>query len=433
MLKYLLFLVLSLFCCQSLLAQIASNPREADSIPEPEDGIESHRPGSGFKIIDSKTGTLSISPFATARYLNQSGLDDTYTDHLGRTRELDKRQDIQFQKVTIYFKGWALDPKFRYFMYIWSANTNQGQGAQVVVAGNLQYEINKHLDLGVGIGALPTNRSLIGQWPFWLRQDARTMGEEYFRGSFTTGIWAQGEITKGLYYKTMLGNNLSQLGVDAGQLDNSFDTWSNALWWTTNDYGRTLSYGDFEHHEKISTVLGGSYTTSHETRQSQPDANDPENSQIRISDGTGIFGFDAFGPDSQVTAAHYQMAAFNGGIKYKGFSFDAEYFIRRVSDFETVGTIPVTKLEDTGFALQGSGMLINKVLQLYSTYSYVNGEYGKPSELTFGANWFPFKNKVLRVNPEVMIEDHSPVGYLSYPSVVGANGIIAMINIELFY
>jgi hypothetical protein len=433
MLKYLLLVFLSLFCCPMLLAQILSNPRGADSISAPKADDDAHRAGSGFLLVNSKKATLSFSPYITARYLNQMGLDENYTDYKGQTKEVDRRNDLQFQKVTLYFKGWVADPKFRYFLYIWTSNANQGQGAQVVVAGNLQYEINKHFDVGVGIGALPTNRSLIGQWPFWLRQDARTMTEEYFRGSFTTGVWVQGEITDGLYYKTMLGNNLSQLGVDAGQMDNGFDTWSTALWWTTNNYGRVLSYGDFEKHEKIATVLGGSYTTSKETRQSQPGANAPENSQIRVSDGTGIFALNAFAPDTQVLSAHYQMAAFNGGIKYNGFSLDAEYFMRRVNDFETAGTIPVSKLFDTGIAIQGSAMLINKTLQLYSTYSYVDGEYGNPWEVTCGLNWFPFKNKFLRVNPEVMLEHYCPVGYNSYPTLVGSNGFIGMLNIEMFY
>jgi hypothetical protein len=96
------------------------------------------------------------------------------------------------------------------------------------------------------------------------------MADEFFRGSYTMGIWASGEIAKNVFYKTMLGNNLSILGVDAGQLDNSFDTWSGSLWWSTNDYGRNAPFTDFEYHCKPSTVLGGAYTTSTETKQSQP-------------------------------------------------------------------------------------------------------------------------------------------------------------------
>ncbi len=412
-------------------AQFASNAPEKDTTITLK--TEEHRPGAGFPIINSKYGTLAFSPYVTFRYLNQKGLDDSYTDAFGRTYNINKRNDMQFQKVTLYFKGWLVDPKFRYFLYIWTSNANQGSGAQVVVAGNLQYEINKYIDIGGGIGALPTSRSLYGQWPFWLRQDARPMAEEYFRGSFTTGIWAQGEIANGLYYKTMLGNNLSQLGIDAGQLDNGVNTWSSALWWTTHDFGRYAPFGDFENHKKVATILGGSYTTSSETRQSQPGADAPENSQIRLSDGTSLFSQNAFGPNSQVQKALYQMASFNGGIKYRGFSLDGEYFMRWISKMQVTGQIPVKNLYDSGFTTQASVMLVQKLLQIYGTGSYINGQYGKPSEITCGLNWYVFKSRMFRVNPEVMFEKHSPVGYLSYPTVVGANGTVYMVNLELFF
>ena len=73
-----------------------------------------------------------------SRYLNQLALEETYTDAFGRTKTLDLRNDVQLQKVMLYFKGWLMDPDFRYLFYAWTANTNMGQGAQVVVAGNLE-------------------------------------------------------------------------------------------------------------------------------------------------------------------------------------------------------------------------------------------------------------------------------------------------------
>jgi hypothetical protein len=418
----------------TLLIGVFVIPATAQFSDPPEiDSTENHRVGSGFSVVNNKFATLRFSPFVTVRYLNQLRLDDTYTDAFGQTKNIAKRNDIQFQKITLYFKGWIGVPSFRYFTYVWTSNANQGQGAQLVLGGNLQYKINKYFDIGAGIGPLPTSRSLYGQWPFWLRQDARPMAEEFFRGSFTTGAWIQGEITKGLNYKTMLGNNLSQLGVDAGQMDNGFDTWSSALWWTTNEYGAMAPFGDFEDHQKLSTLLGGSFTRSNETRQSQPGTEAPENSQIRLSDGTGIFSANVFAPNTQVLEAKYQMASFNGGIKFRGFALDAEYFLRWVSDFKTSGQIPVSELFDDGVAVQASAMLIKRKLQIYSTGSYINGEYGKPSELTIGLNWYPLKSRILRINPEAMFEDRSPVGYTSYPSVVGAKGMIWMINVEMFY
>jgi len=127
------------------------------------------------------------------------------------------------------------------------------------------------------------------------------------------------------------------------------------------------------------------------------------------------------------------MSSLFGGIKFKGFSLDAEYFFRKVSKFKTTGTIPVSKLLDHGFTLQASTMLVDKKLMLYGIGSYIKGEYGNPSEINLGLNWFPFKTRAFRLNPEFIYTDRSPVGYLSYPTVVGAKGVVFMFNIELFY
>ena len=418
-----------LFDPRPVLPQIPSDPKKFDTAAS----TGGHRPGSGFSLVNTDMATLNFATYVTIRYLNQMDLDDTYTDAFGRTKNINKRNDIQFQKVMLYFKGWLFDPKFRYLLYVWTSNVSQGQGAQVVVGGNLQYEISKHLDVGAGIGGLPTSRSMLGQWPHWLRQDARPMSEEFFRGSFTTGIWVQGDIVEGLYYKTMLGNNLSQLGIDAGQLDDKFDSWSSSIWWTTRNYSHLASIGDFEKHQKLATLLGAGYSRSNESWQSQPEAEAPENSQIRLSDGTGVFSVNAFNNGSSVLEAKYEMVTFYGGLKYKGFSLDGAYYLRWISKFETTGPIPVSDLFDEGYDIQASAMLIDKRLQLYGVYSKINGEYGKPYEINAGLNFFVKKNKILRINPEVIFAHNSPVGYLAYPTVVGAKGTVFMLNLELFY
>lgn len=392
-----------------------------------------HVPGGGFKLLEKKDGALIFSIYASTRYLNQKGLDNSYTDSFGRTFTVKQRNDFQFQKVMLYFKGWLFDRRFRYMTYVWTSNTSQGLGAQVVVAGNFQYLINKYLDLGVGIGGLPTNRSLIGQFPSWLRHDARTMSEEFFRASYTSGIWLQGDLGKGFNYKTMIGNNMSQLGIDAGQLDNDFDAWSSTLWWVSEGYGRFMDYGDFARKNTLRGALGACYSQSSESAQSQAGSEAPENSQIRLSDGTNLFGINAFNTGANITAARYQMTSFMGGLKYKGFSLDADFFLREISDLSSTGPIPVSKLEDTGFDLQASAMLVDSTLQAYGTYAQIDGEYGDPSEICLGLNWFPYKNRSLRLNAEVILADKSPIGSLAHPVVVGSNGTAFMINIELFY
>jgi len=145
-------------------------------------------PASGFKLADTRQGDVNFKLLSYVRYLNQLGLDTTSTDTFGHVKTVRPRQDIQLQKVNLQFLGWLMSRKFRYLAYVWTSNTSQGLGAQVVVGGNLQYAFNSHVTVGGGIGPLPSTRSLDDTFPYWLAVDNRLMADEFFRASFTTGI-----------------------------------------------------------------------------------------------------------------------------------------------------------------------------------------------------------------------------------------------------
>jgi hypothetical protein len=238
--------------------------------------------------------------------LNQLGLDSSYTDAFGNVNKIQKRQDFQIQKVQIKFLGWLFDPKFRYFLYAWTSNASQGLGAQVVLAGNVNYTFNRHFNLAGGITSLPGTRSVEGNFPFWLAVDTRLMSDEFFRPSYTSGIWARGEIVKKLNYQVMLGNNLSTLGVSAAQLDNGLNTVATALIWTPgpDDFGS--GFGDFEHHDNLAFRLAAHFTRSDETKQSQPNSDEFENTQIRLEDGRIIFTPNLFGQGIAVNKVTYK-------------------------------------------------------------------------------------------------------------------------------
>ena len=76
-------------------------------------------------------------------------------------------------------------------------------------------------------------------------------------------------------------------------------------------------------------------------------------------------------------------------------------------------------------------MAIKNVLQLYLSGSQIFGDYGDPSEMRFGGNWYFKKERGLRLNGEYIHVNHSPVGYTAYPMPVGANGNIFHINLEM--
>ena len=395
-----------------------------------------YRMMQGHRVAKSKFGELNIRPYTYFRYLNQGGIDPSYVDGFGKTKEVDKRQDVQLQKVTIYFTGWAFDPKFTYFLYVWTSNAAQGQGAQVVVAGNLSYAFNKHFKVLAGITSLPGVRSTEGNFPFWLNVDNRTIADEYMRPSYTTGLRVSGEIVKKLSYQVMLGNNMSTLGVDAGQIDNKFNTVAGALVFvpTTGEYGMfNGAYGDYDMHQKVSTRVATHFTRSTETRQGQPTTDAFENVSLRVSDGSSIFTPNLFNPGTQIDEARYQMFCVDAGAKLKGFALEGEFYWRKIDNLKLIGSpMALNKLNDEGLQLLASAMVVPKKLQLYTTYSKIFGEYGDPSETRVGFNFFPFKKTIgVRLNGQVIFMNGCPVGGNSYPYSVGANGTIFNLDLEL--
>jgi hypothetical protein len=391
-----------------------------------------YTPNFGFKVVNTEYGDLNISIYTYARYLNQLGLNSNYEDAFGITKNVQERQDFQLQKVQVKFLGWIFDPKFRYFIYTWTSNPTQGQGAQVVVAGNLNYTFNKYVTLAAGITSLPGVRTTEGNFPFWLGVDSRHIADEFFRPSYTSGIWAKGNITDTLRYQAMLGNNLSTLGVSAARLDNGFNTLSTSLVWTpTGEYGQ--GFGDFENKKTLTTRLAAHFTRSDENRESQPNNESFENTQLRLSDGTVIFTPELFGPGITITDARYRMFDLDGGLKYRGFSLEGEYYWRWLDNFKGEGTAGLEPLFDHGFQLQGSAMVVPKSLQLYAGASRINGQFGDPWDFRLGANWFPWKNKVVRWNTEWLYLRNSPVGYSSVPFVVGARGNVFHSSLELAF
>jgi hypothetical protein len=409
------------------LAETEKGEAAGQEVPKPVKGPSAvYEPGRGFVLVRDDEGELGVGLYTYARYLNQLNLPTSYVDAFGRTQKIDPRNDIQFQKVSMNMKGWLFDPKFQYYIFFWTSNATQGEGAQTVIGGWLGYKFKPWFNVKIGILPLPTTRSTNWTFPNWVRNDNRVMADEFFRGSYTQGIEASGDIAPGLQYRASLANNLSALGVSAAELDRELNTQSVALWWmpTTKEFGPNLGIGDYEYHQKLATLFGVHFTHSREDAQGQPDINVFDNTQIRLSDGTRLFSPDPFNVGVNVEKATYKMLAVNGAFKYKGWHLEGEYYFRWVDDFKATGPLPVSSLFDHGFSLQGSTMIVRDFLQAYGSASVIWGQYGDPTEFGLGLNWFPFRRKEMRINNQLLFLDHSPVGGTSYPQAVGGTGVV---------
>jgi hypothetical protein len=126
------------------------------------------------------------------------------------------------------------------------------------------------------------------------------------------------------------------------------------------------------------------------------------------------------------------MTCFDAGIKYKGLALEGEVNWRRVDHFTVIGpSLNFDRLNDYGYQVIGSGMVLPKKFQLYTAYSRIYGEYGDPWEFRAGVNFYPFKSNYSRLNAQYIYLHKSPVGNTSLPYTVGGTGSIYNVDFEI--
>ena len=364
------------------------------------------RPAKGYDIIRTSRGSLNISLYGLFRYLNQAPDEQTFIDHLGRERTVKAKHDLNWHRTMVWLTGFFYVPKFRYNITLWSLPTTQ----QTLLFGNLMYTFSPALTAGVGILPNLTARSMQGSWPFWAGSD-RQMAEDFFRGGFSSGFFITGQPISKLYYTASINTNLSQLGVTASN-DTRNMAYSASLSWlpTTGEFGPRGGFGDFEHHEQLATRFGVSAGHTDESRYA-PDSVPPNATQIRLSDGVNPFETGALAEGVTVRTLDYRVLAIDAGFKYRGFSFQGEYYVRRLSQFRTDGPLPLTSIVDRGFMAEAMHMIVPKTVGLYAVSGYVFDDFDRnPWELGGGLNVYPAKSRSWRLNLHILHVDRSPAG-----------------------
>jgi len=198
---------------------------------------------------------LKFTNTTQVRYLNTLSANDTFTDHLGVVREVHKRNDITVNRSMFVFNVYVFDKRARYDLTVW---TSAG-AASIVVAGNIGWQFNKALTITGGYTGVPGSRSLVNTFPFFTSTD-RTLADNFFRPSFTQGVWANGEPLKGLNYLAFVGNGLNTLNISPTKIDTNLLV-SGSVWWEPlGAYGppsraRNM-YDDYFASDKVRIRLG---------------------------------------------------------------------------------------------------------------------------------------------------------------------------------
>jgi hypothetical protein len=402
-------------------------PTKPDSVKFPNTTAGEFTPGRGFDIIKTDVGSLNVSVYGLFRYMNQTPAGQTYTDHLGRVRDVNPRNDLNWHRTFVWFTGFFYDPKLRYNITAWGLGTTQ----QVLMFGNLQYLASDWFNVGVGIAPTLTARSLQGSWPFWAASD-RQMAEEFFRGGFSSGLWVTGKVLPRLTYNLSINNNLSQLGVTQAN-DTRDMAYSGNLRWqpTTGEFGPRNGFGDFEYHQRVATQLGVSAAHSRESRYAPLDQ-PPNASQNKLSDAVNPFEADALADGVTVTKLDYTEAAFDAGAKYKGFSLNGEYYWRTLDKIIATGPLPLASIYDHGFMAEASYMVVPKTVMLYGVGGYVSDQFKRhPWEAGGGVSYYPSHMRSWRVNMHLLHVDKSPATSFFGYYQPGQTGTIFSLGVDI--
>ncbi|HKU76377.1 MAG TPA: hypothetical protein VJR02_20875 [Pyrinomonadaceae bacterium] len=361
------------------------------------------------------------------RYLNTLSSDDTFTDHLGVVRPVNKRNDITVNRSMFILGGYIFDERAKYSLTVW---TSAG-AASIVVAGNIGWQFNKAFTLTAGYTGVPGTRSLVNTFPYFTATD-RSMADNFFRPGFTQGLWANGELGHGLNYLAFVGNALNSINISAAKIDTNLLV-SGSVWWEPlgryGEPGKSVNmYDDYFAKKKVRIRLGTSFTRSREDRFSNLDQSSPDNTAIFNSDGVLAFSTGAFAPGVTVDKALYKMSAIDGGIKYNGLAVNGQYYMRWLGDFEADGPLPLASTFDHGYELSASYFVVPKKLLLYVRGSQVFGEFGNSHEYAGGVKWHFLPTERLWLNAELMRVNRSPYNGAFTPYAAGMNGWAPMVQ-----
>jgi len=323
--------------------------------------------------------------------------------------------------------GYIWDKRVRYSVTVW---TSAG-ASSIVVAGNIGWQFNKHLTLMGGYTGVPGSRSLVNTFPYYTATD-RSMADNFFRPGFTQGVWATGEITKGLSYVGFVGNALNSINISAAKIDTNL-LLAGSLWWEPlggySEPGKSVNmYDDYFSKKKVRVRFGTSFTRSREDRFSNLDQSSPDNTAIYNSDGVLAFSTGAFAPGVTVDKALYKMLALDGGLKYNGLAINGQYYMRWLSDFEADGPIPDKSTFDHGYELSVSHFVVPKKLAVYVRGSQVFGHFGNSSEYGAGVKWHFLPTERLWLNAELMRVNKAPYSGAFSPYTAGMNGWVPMVQ-----
>ena len=246
----------------------------------------------------------------------------------------------------------------------------------------------------------------------------------------TAGIWGDGELLPGLHYHALVGDGFNTFSLNAAEVDTNL-AYSGMLWWEPwGEFG--VGFSDVENHQQPVVRLGQAYTFSRQDADPTGEPG-PEQTVVRLSDGTRLVEPGALAPG--VTVNHFDLSlyAVHAGLKSRGFSLSGEYFFRWLTNICGNGPLPRDSIFDHGFFAQTATFVVPQSLEIFARGSMVFGPFGDGSELSGGANWYVNGARNWRFTADVARVDDSPAQQDRTGFLAGASGTLVRVQCWTFF
>lgn len=316
------------------------------------------------------------------------------------------------------FSGYGLDPRLKYLSIVFTSTASNS----AIFLGYLRYEFDRSFNLSGGYWKVPGSQEWYDSFRYTLGSD-RTMATTFFRPGFSPGVWIDGEPTDDLHYVFMISNSFNGESETAKRLGSAM-AYSSSVWWEPwGKYGPGPS--DIEDHRSPALQLSSGFVFTRRLNQGTSTPTNPEDTVLRLSDGTPLFAAGALGPGAQLVGTNLYLWSLGAAMKWQGWSVSSEAYLRWLQDFATNGApATVSKLFDCGGYLQTGLFFVPRKGELFARTSAVTGHYGNGYEWSGGINWYPQETRHWRCTFDVTRIVRSPADNILTGYRAGESGVL---------
>ncbi|MEM6798484.1 MAG: hypothetical protein AAF589_03130 [Planctomycetota bacterium] len=349
--------------------------------------------------LDRRPYAMYLGGRLQLRYLGFTRTEETWTDNAGVTRPIRNRNQFDTERARLNISGTAISPKLSY-LFIYDADGDGGS-----LTDGLAYHFTYAFD--------PALKVRLGRWKAaahreWLlssrysRMVDRSLATEYFRVGFTDGMWLLGDFdalgVDGWHYEASLTNGLRTSTRNSVNLDDNLSVAATLRCDPLGPYKDGVA--DYACHTSPVVRFGASIAFDKSDDRSDVGSNFSlgDNSFLRLSDGTRLADTGALAPGVTLLGDRVLLASLDFGVKYRGWSFSTELFMRSLHDLVADGPLPVGRLDDYGFHAEVGKFLIPRRLDVNARISQISGLFGDSYEYAGGFNLYWGDGRDDRVN-----------------------------------